>query len=722
MNNSIETRTGVLDSIISIYEKLEASKLGQEAINQVCNDFSIVQNYLGCNQIQAAFFSIIFALQNKAGEGVTLQMIAEYLGENYLYLIKYKKEINTLIRENLVESAEDSRGHSEAFSYTINKIVSDCIVEDLPLEKESNFKSTPEVLIEINNLINKWSRRDIELQEYVRKLTNLELRYENNEIVKNAISIYPDEIEARIFIYNLSFQVISSADCQDDDDYSDEPASFNYKIFPTNTMFSTKGKMSDGSFKPLKDGFAGKKITVLSGTFTRRNRGIGFSYRLTRKGIDTFFGKESQQYEAEEVASTEFDNLKQFLAEFSIVFENHNMSTTLKRRPLSSIEERYSSLSFIKKVQKVIKDNYDRYIFYDCCKDFVLYSSSSSLMRTLEDIYGQGSTYFKKVHEFKDEKNFLLKEGFLILEKNENISKTALCPSDRAFRLIYGKNADLYIKSDAMKYLIEPDKLKSKELYYPENIISQIEMLKNSLENKNLTAMQKRLEAKGLPKGFAVLLYGAAGTGKTESVYQIAKATNRRILHVDISETKSMWFGESEKLIKRVFINYRNLCTACERRHENTPILLFNEADAIISKRKSVDSGSVAQTENAIQNIILELMENLEGIMIATTNLCENMDKAFERRFLFKIKFERPGIKERCLIWKSKLPLLSEEDVETVARKYDFSGGEIDNIVRKCEIDEIIKGTIPDFSEIMELCKNERLEKAEEKSMGFCLS
>lgn len=430
----------------------------------------------------------------------------------------------------------------------------------------------------------------------------------------------------------------------------------HYKIFPTNTMFTVKDKINDGSFAPLKDGFAGKKIELLTDSYTRRKRGVGFSYSLTRKGIDTFFGDEGQQYEAEEVASTELDNIKQFLVEFSLVYENHNIPINVKRRPMNNVEEQFSSLPFVKKVQKVIPDNYDRYIFYNCCKDFVLYSSSSSLMKTLEDIYGQGNTYFKKIHEFKDEKTFLLQEGFLVLEKNENINKTALCPSDRAFRLIYGKNADLFVKSDSMNNLIEPAKLKAKELYYPESIVSQIDMLKNSLDNKNLTAMQKRLEAKGLPKGIAVLLYGAAGTGKTESVYQIAKATNRRIYHVDISETKSMWFGESEKLIKRVFVNYRNLCTACER------------------------------------------------------------------RFLFKIKFEKPGLKERCLIWKCKLPLLSEEDVETLARKYDFSGGEIDNIVRKCEIDEIIKGSVPEFSEIMELCKNERLAKDEERTMGFCLS
>ena len=113
-------------------------------------------------------------------------------------------------------------------------------------------------------------------------------------------------------------------------------------------------------------------------------------------------------------------------------------------------------------------------------------------------------------------------------------------------------------------------------------------------------------------------------------------------------------------------------------------------------------------------------MEKLEGIMIATTNLCENMDKAFERRFLFKVKYEKPSLQARENIWRTKMNNLGAEDITKLAKEFDFSGGEIDNIVRKCEMNEIIKGTQPDYEEIVELCKTERLENAKEHRMGFC--
>lgn len=120
-----------------------------------------------------------------------------------------------------------------------------------------------------------------------------------------------------------------------------------------------------------------------------------------------------------------------------------------------------------------------------------------------------------------------------------------------------------------------------------------------------------------------------------------------------------------------------------------------------------------------MQNILLEEMEKLDGIMIATTNLCENMDAAFERRFLFKIKYEKPSIESRSKIWMNKLSYMSKDDAVALATQFDFSGGEIDNIVRKGEIDEIITGIEPTYERIVELCKKERLEKSDERKLGF---
>ena len=105
-----------------------------------------------------------------------------------------------------------------------------------------------------------------------------------------------------------------------------------------------------------------------------------------------------------------------------------------------------------------------------------------------------------------------------------------------------------------------------------------------------------------------------------------------------------------------------------------TEELFFNEADAVFTKRIENVEQSVDQMNNSIQNIILEEMESIEGILIATTNLLFNLDPAFERRFIFKVEFKMPEKDSRAKIWRSMIPTLSEEDAAVLADKYAFSG------------------------------------------------
>lgn len=124
--------------------------------------------------------------------------------------------------------------------------------------------------------------------------------------------------------------------------------------------------------------------------------------------------------------------------------------------------------------------------------------------------------------------------------------------------------------------------------------------------------------------------------------------------------------------------------------------------------------------ENSIQNIILQEMEALDGIMIATTNLTTNLDKAFERRFLYKIQFNRPTVEARAAIWQAMMPSLTENDARTLASQFDLSGGEIENIIRKYTVEVILSGQdFIDLSAIIELCRNERISNSTRVKIGF---
>lgn len=264
--------------------------------------------------------------------------------------------------------------------------------------------------------------------------------------------------------------------------------------------------------------------------------------------------------------------------------------------------------------------------------------------------------------------------------------------------------------------MLDSSKLTQKQLFFPKDIQRQVEELGSFLQPENYQKIQERMKEKGFRYGFACLFYGSPGTGKTETVYQLAKKTGRNIMVVDVPQLKSMWVGQSEKNVKALFDRYREQV----KRAKLTPILLFNEADAIIGKRKNGAENAVDKMENSLQNIILQEMEQLDGIMIATTNLQQNMDKAFERRFLYKIKFDKPTEEARASIWHSMIPDLSELDIHTLASKYDFSGGQIENIARHYAIDTILHGQAEDvLPMLIRHCDNERLDETNVKKIGF---
>ncbi len=342
-------------------------------------------------------------------------------------------------------------------------------------------------------------------------------------------------------------------------------------------------------------------------------------------------------------------------------------------------------------------------------------SEKSDLNRIALALFDSDMTKINFVQEFLTDQNELVRNGWVHVEEAAFFNDVELKLTQQSLELLKLENIKLFSKVKQNANIICPEKIGLKTLYYNLAERRQVEMLENLLKDENLLALQKRLDEKVMPNGITVLLHGAPGTGKTESVLQLAKQTGRELMRVDISQSKSMWFGESEKKIKKIFTNYYEFAKQTER----SPILMFNEADAILSKRRDNDRANIAQTENAMQNIILEELENFKGILFATTNLVHNLDKAFERRFLFKVEYFKPSPEIRSKIWKSKLSFATIKECKALAKQFEFSGGQIDNIVRKCEMFEVLSGKRPGLKAIFEFCNEELLSRENRIPIGF---
>lgn len=381
----------------------------------------------------------------------------------------------------------------------------------------------------------------------------------------------------------------------------------------------------------------------------------------------------------------------------------------------------------------VLKKNYKEYglIKHLELNDFVVRDCLAFLYVIAENLNGSkkirvsnfsDGLYDKKENRFKFEKKVYDKKWLPI---NKGLIEVHGQYSSEAMVSLTSKSCDLLNTLDIpvslgnvpnTDTLIQPVAIVKKKLFYNAFAKAEIESITASLKPLKYKQIKKSLTSEGYATGICTLFYGAPGTGKTEGVYQIAKATGRPIWKVDLSELKSMWFGESQKLVKALFTNYKELCAEEKR----TPILLLNEADAVLGKRNTNAQQSTDKAENAIQNIFLDCLEEFEGILFATTNLEQSLDAAFERRFLFKICFERPDQETRAKIWKSKLKELDSYTARHLVAHYDLSGGEIDNIIRKFKMARILDPQLECDYKLIELCETEKLNARSEKAkIGF---
>ena len=339
--------------------------------------------------------------------------------------------------------------------------------------------------------------------------------------------------------------------------------------------------------------------------------------------------------------------------------------------------------------------------------------------RMLSNFFSSHSERAKLKRMLSQRENILFENNLIEFTIEDFKTDKYLKLTAEGVKLVFGEDACFLSKEDVFSSgickLIKHDSIVEKELFYNENEQQSIDSVSAFLNAEKFTDIVKRLEENKMRPGLTILLHGYPGTGKTETIYQLARQTKRNILLVNISEIRDKWVGESEKRLKSVFETYKNSF----KRFEEVPILLFNESDALIGKRINVNS-SVDQMNNAMQNILLQELEDFKGILMATTNLTANLDEAFERRFLFKIKYSRPSQKAKEAIWKSKLNFLSDEDSIRLAEEFDFSGGQIENISRKLFLDILLHGKKYSLEDTIQYCEEESLlNDSGRKKVGF---
>jgi AAA+ superfamily predicted ATPase len=334
------------------------------------------------------------------------------------------------------------------------------------------------------------------------------------------------------------------------------------------------------------------------------------------------------------------------------------------------------------------------------------------------DYFDEDSSFsFRFKQQVIAEKCGLFSKEYLAFDVPDFLDFSVIVPGERIKKHIVVLENGYEKKTFTTKYSIQikPEEIEEIELHFNSETESATEKVVDITSSK-FKSVSEKFAANGMKAGLTMLFYGLPGTGKTELVKQIAKKNNRVLLLVDIASIKSKWVGESERNIKRVFYEYKMAL----KFYENEPILFFNECDALIGKRNHV-ANAVDQMNNSMQNIVLQELEDFQGIFVATSNLIENIDKAFDRRILYKLLFDQPEETTRLAILKSQFPDVESDILEEISERYNLSGGQIQNIKKKYLVDEILfESVYRDDYKLKKYIESEvNFRKSTTKTIGF---
>lgn len=302
-------------------------------------------------------------------------------------------------------------------------------------------------------------------------------------------------------------------------------------------------------------------------------------------------------------------------------------------------------------------------------------------------------------------KHELVRKNLLRLSTSEFDGEKMVILSQHTTNQLYRDYPALLVAETENSGLVSAKTIPEKKLFFSSDAGERISSLTKALSITRFRSYRRELKNNNLSGGITAIFYGAPGTGKTEAVYQAARKTGRDIMMVDLSQTKSKWFGESEKTVRKIFDDY----SALLKSSKTEPILFINEADGLFTGRSMLGTSSSAADHaiNTIQNILLQALENFEGILIATTNLTCNLDRAFERRFTFRIEFPKPDAGVRKKIWRSRLPELSDEEASRLGEQFGITGGEIEVQVRQALLSRVLNRKISLYETLAANCSKD---------------
>ena len=532
----------IIQMIKEAATKLKGSKLKGFKNAQTIASLKQLAEALGLdNKEQAMLFVVIFD-KSCSSKTSDIDDIANYLDCSSLDAIEYVPELNKLLEKGIVKQRWEKNENMMQRQYTMNDDVMMSIVEGKKLPK--NIKRESKEELDKYNLCKITDRyvqdRDTATKALFKEVDKLEKECSDKNFIKEVKGMIEDMKERALF-YKMCYDLISEGG--------------SGKSGIKCTLSDMYDRIHD-RIAELKLIDSDKHPLIKAELIKRMNEE---DMCLTDKGINIFLGKDRS------IFCKPYSNLDRY--EFAKAIGEYidkeykvdeHFATYRLCDKIHILEEANPQLHFIEPLKRLVEDEMQRTVFYlschNCAEEF--HSILTEIIKSIYPMKDRGQA----IVQLKEENHHLQKMGLVELEKTSSIfgDSTSIIPTEKGKELFFEEDAPLYIEKIDSKDLIACDKIETKHLFFESALSEQLSLVSNSLQEDHYLQLCERLQNKSLPHGIAILLYGLPGTGKTESVMQMAKQTGRDIVHVDISQTKSCWFGKSEKIIKKVFDNYKS--------------------------------------------------------------------------------------------------------------------------------------------------------------------
>lgn len=314
-------------------------------------------------------------------------------------------------------------------------------------------------------------------------------------------------------------------------------------------------------------------------------------------------------------------------------------------------------------------------------KDFLPTIDTMRFLITLGDIIG-----IQHVDKFFKDSGRLMKHNVISLyNHNGNIywNKQVVHPTEEFLALIKNQKYEPSFNSNFPASKIST-KLGWDDLVLPYDTMKELKEISVWLEHRDAIMDHPHL-GKIIKPGFRSLFYGPPGTGKTLTASLLGKVTGLDVYRVDLSMVVSKWVGETEKNLKGIFDQAQN----------KNWILFFDEADSLFGKRTQNKSSNDRHANQEVA-YLLQRIEDFPGLVLLATNLKDNIDEAFARRFQSMVNFPIPDAETRLTLWNNTIPndfeLEPAVDLQQIAEEHEVAGGIIINVIRYCALMAMARG------------------------------